>query len=145
MPLARKKPNPHDPCSKPLISPRDLVGHASMASAAPAGHSAPIPMPKIERKAARKRKFGANPATKLQSEYHRIDIIKGVLRPMRSHSHPDATPPIRRSQSVTETTNATAVRGTSNSRAMGTMIRRKIVKSNKFNIQPSQPAIHAIH
>ena len=37
---------------------------------------------------------------KLQIEYHRIEIISGILRPTRSASQPEATAPTRRSHSV---------------------------------------------
>src|ERR1043166_3900955 len=39
----------------------------------------------------------------------------------------------------------TAVRGTSNSLAIGSMIKRKMVKSNASRVQPNQAATHAFH
>src|SRR5215510_2712437 len=96
MPLDNAKPSPHDPCRTPLMNPRDLAGHVSIASAAPAGHSAPMPMPSNVRNRSRNQNVGAKPAMKLHREYHPIEIISGVLRPIRSASHPEATAPTRR-------------------------------------------------
>src|SRR5579872_3394556 len=145
MPLDSRKPRPQEPCNTPLMNPRERAGQDSMASAAPAGHSAPMPMPSSARNTNRNQKLGAKPAMKLQIEYHRIEIISGVLRPTRSASQPDATAPIRRIHKVTVKTKVTSTRGTSNSLAIGTMINRKIVKSNASSVQPSQAAIQASH
>ena len=82
------------------MKPRERAGQDSMASAAPAGHSAPMPMPSSARKNSRKAKVGEKPAMKLQIEYHRMEIISGALRPMRSPSQPAAVAPTRRSHSV---------------------------------------------
>src|SRR6185312_13366395 len=133
------------PCSRPLMMPRERAGHDSMASAAPAGHSAPMPMPRMMRKKARNAKLGAKPAAKLQTEYQRMEIIRGVLRPILSHSHPEPKAPSRRSHNVNVTVPATRVNGTPNSWLIGTMIRKKMVKSNASSIHPSQPAVHAVH
>src|SRR5258708_34758341 len=95
----RQNPSPHDPCSTPLMKPRERVGQDSIASDAPAGHSAPIPMPRRARKKNRNAKLGEKPAMKLQIEYHRMEIISGILRPTRSAIQPDAAAPTRRSQS----------------------------------------------
>src|SRR5262245_9118276 len=127
------------------MMPRERAGQASMASAAPAGHSAPIPMPSRMRKKAKKAKLGAKPAAKLQIEYQRIEIINGVLRPMRSQSQPEPNAPTRRSHSVKVTVPATKVRGTPNSCEIGTMIRKKMVKSKASSIQPRKPADQASH
>src|SRR4051812_45444928 len=127
------------------MKPRDRVGQDSIASAAPAGHSAPMPTPSSARNRNRNQKVGEKPAMKLQIEYHRIEIISGVLRPTRSASQPDAVAPSSRSQSVTVNTKVTSTSGTSNSFAIGTMINRKIVKSNASKVQPSQAATQASH
>ena len=82
---------------------------------------------------------------KLQIEYQRIEIISGNFRPARSASHPDAVAPTKRSHSVTVNTKVTSMSGTSNSFAIGTMINRKIVKSNASSVQPSQAATQASH
>src|SRR5262249_55695238 len=129
----------------PLMKPRERAGQVSMASAAPAGHSAPMPMPSSVRKISRNRKVGEKPAMKLQIEYHRIEIINGVLRPIRSASQPDATAPTSRIHKVRVKTMVTSVSGTLNSLAMGTMIKRKIVKSNASSVHPSQAAHQAYH
>src|SRR6185295_1201216 len=134
-----------DPCSTPLMKPRERAGQDSMASAAPAGHSAPMPMPSSARKISRKVKLGEKPAMKLQIEYHRMEIISGVLRPMRSAIQPAAVAPSSRNHRVNVKTMVTAVMGTSNSLAIGTMISRKMVKSNASSVQPSQAAMHAFH
>src|SRR2546423_11201053 len=136
---------PHEPCSSPPINPRERAGQVSIAKAAPAGHSAPMPMPKRARNTAKNRKLGENPAMKFASEYHKIEIISGVLRPMRSASQPDATAPTSRSHSVIVRTIATSVVGTPNSSAIGLMIKRKTVKSKASSVQPSQAAHHAYH
>src|SRR5450755_3752888 len=72
------KPRPQEPCRMPLMKPRERVGQDSMASAAPAGHSAPMPIPRIARKKNKKAKVGEKPAMKLQMEYHRMEIISGA-------------------------------------------------------------------
>src|SRR5204863_10015131 len=145
MTLDSRKPMLHEPCNTALIKPRVRIGHCSIASAAPAGHSAPMPMPSKVRKTNRKINVGENPAMKLQIEYHRIEIISGVLRPTRSASQPEATAPTRRIHRVTVRTKATSVNGTPNSSAIGFMIKRKTVKSNASSVQPSQAAHHAYH
>src|SRR5258708_27973147 len=118
----------------PLMKPRERVGQDSMARAAPAGHAAPMRMPSSARKKNRKAKVGEKPAMKLQMEYHRIEIISGVLRPTRSPSQPDAVAPTRRSHRVMVKTAATAASGTPNSWEIGSMISRKIVKSNASSV-----------
>src|SRR5262249_8472071 len=45
----------------PLMMPRERAGQDSMARAAPAGHSAPMPMPRRARKTKRNRKAGESP------------------------------------------------------------------------------------
>src|SRR5436190_1517267 len=145
MMLDSKKPMLHEPCNTPLMKPRERIGHCSIARAAPAGHSAPMPMPKRVRNTRRNMKVGENPAMKLQIEYHRIEIISGILRPTRSASQPEATAPTRRIHKVSVKTIATSVVGTLNSSAIGLMIRRKTVKSNASRVQPSQAAHHAYH
>src|SRR5215470_14874761 len=123
------------------MKPRERAGQDSMARDAPAGHSAPIPMPSSARKKNKNAKLGENPAMKLHSEYQRMEIISGAFRPMRSAIQPAAVAPTRRSHSVMVKTAVTAVSGTSNSLAIGSMIRRKIVKSKASSVQPSQAAI----
>src|SRR5215469_15133654 len=145
MRLARRNPRLHEPCSSPLINPRERAGQDSIASAAPAGHSAPMPMPSSARNRKRNQNAGEKPAIKLQIEYHRIEIISGVLRPIRSASHPEPTAPTSRNHKVTLSKNATSVRGTPNSCEIGTMIKRNIVKSNASNVQPSHEATQAYH
>ncbi len=46
---------------------------------------------------------------KLQIEYHRMEIISGVLRPMRSAIQPAAVAPTSRSHKVNVKTMVTAV------------------------------------
>src|SRR6266853_6225172 len=135
----------HEPCRTPLIKPRERIGHCSIARAAPAGHSAPMPMPSSVRNTRRNSKVGENPATKLQIEYQKIEIISGVLRPIRSASQPDATAPTSRIHKVSVKTIVTSVVGTWNSSAIGLMISRKTVKSKASSVQPSQAAHHAYH
>src|SRR6185437_13222903 len=91
------------------MKPRERAGQDSIASAAPAGHSAPMPMPSKARKKKRKAKVGEKPAMKLQIEYHRMEIIRGFLRPMRSASQPDAVAPAKRSHRVIVKSNVTSV------------------------------------
>src|SRR6516162_10665059 len=127
------------------MKPRERAGQDSMARAAPAGHSAPIPMPSSARKKNKNANVGEKPAMKLHSEYQAMEIISGVFRPIRSAIQPAAVAPTRRSHNVMVNTAATAVKETSNSLAIGTMISRKIVKSNASSVQPSQAAIQAFH
>ena len=89
-----------EPCSTPLMKPRERAGQDSIASDAPAGHSAPMPMPSSARNTNRNMKVGEKPAMKLQTEYQRIEIISGFLRPIRSANQPEAVAPTRRSHSV---------------------------------------------
>ncbi len=84
--------------------------------------------------------MGEKPAMKLQTEYQRMEIISGALRPIRSAIQPAAVAPPRRIHSVTVNTAVTAVSGTPNSWEIGSMISRKIVKSNASSVQPSQAA-----
>src|SRR5437773_3811393 len=135
----------HEPCKTPLMNPRERIGQLSIASAAPAGHSAPMPIPSKVRNTSRNMKVGENPAMKLQIEYQKIEIISGSLRPTRSASHPEATAPTRRIHSVRVKTMATSVVGTWNSSAIGLMIKRKTVKSKASRVHPSHAAHQAYH
>src|SRR5919204_4687817 len=103
----------------PLMIPRGRAGHDSIASAAPAGHSAPMPMPSSARNRKRNQKAGAKPAMKLQSEYQAIEIISGVFRPTRSASQPEPQAPTSRIHNVIVKTAVTSVSETLNSLAMG--------------------------
>src|ERR1051326_6308498 len=145
MTLDSRNPMLHDPCNTPLIKPRVRIGHCSIASAAPAGHSAPMPMPSKVRKIKRNRKVGEKPAMKLQTEYQKIEIISGVLGPRRSESQPEAAAAPSRIHKVSGKTIATSAVGTPNSCAIGLMIKRKTVKSKASSVQPSQAAHHAYH
>src|SRR5262249_46913477 len=145
MTLDSRKPMLHEPCKTPLINPRERIGHCSIASAAPAGHSAPMPMPSRVRNTNRNTKVGEKPAMKLQTEYQKIEIISGSLRPTRSASQPEATAPTSRIHKVSVKTIATSVVGTWNSSAMGLMISRNTVKSKASSVQPSHAAHHAYH
>src|SRR5215469_10835632 len=136
---------PHEPCNTPLINARERIGQLSIARAAPAGHSAPMPKPSSALNRNRNQKAGEKPAIKLQIEYHRIEIISGRRRPTRSPSHPEHTAPTRRIHKVIVKTNATAVSGTPNSCEIGSMISRKIVKSKESRVQPSHAATQANH
>ncbi len=89
----------------------------------------------------RKVKLGENPASRLQMEYQRIEIINGARRPNRSANQPDAVAPPSRMISVTEKIAVTSSSGTPNSWEIGTMMRRKTVKSNASSVQPSQAAM----
>src|SRR5256714_11968868 len=104
-----------------------------------------MPMPSRARKIARNKNVGEKPAMKFATEYQRIEIINGILRPTRSASHPEATAPTSRSHKVIVKTKATSVIGTPNSWEIGTMINKKIVKSNASRVQPSHAAHQAIH
>ena len=97
------------------------------------------------RNSKRNQKVGLNPAMKLHTENQRIEIISGVLRPIRSAIQPAAVAPTRRIHKVNVKTMATSVSGTLNSLAIGTMISRKIVKSNASSVQPNHAATKAYH
>src|SRR3984893_11409968 len=96
----------------PLMNPRERAGQDSMASAAPAGHSAPIPTPSSARKKNKNAKVGEKPAMKLQSEYQRMDIISGAFRPIRSAIQTASVAPTKRIHSVIVNTALTAAKGT---------------------------------
>jgi len=104
-----------------------------------------MPMPSSARNRNKNQNVGEKPAMKLQTEYQAIEIISGVLRPSRSASQPDAVAPTRRIHKVRVNTAVTAVSGTLNSCEIGSMISRKIVKSNASRVQPSQAATQAYH
>src|ERR1051326_4131028 len=140
--LESRKPMLQDPCSTPLMKPRVLIGHCSIASAAPAGHSAPMPIPSNVRKTSRNMKFGEKPAMKLQIEYQKIEIISGSLRPTRSARQPEAPAPTSRIHKVRVNTIATSATGTLNSSAIGLMTSKKTVKSKASRVQPSQAPHH---
>src|SRR5271169_2466207 len=99
----------HEPCRTPLMKPRERCGQVSIASAAPAGHSAPMPMPRRARNRKRNQKVGEKPAMKLQAEYQAIEIIIGFLRPILSASQPEAVAPRSRIHKVSVKTAVTAV------------------------------------
>src|SRR4051794_11622762 len=127
------------------MKPRERCGQVSIASAAPAGHSAPMPMPRAVRNSNSNQKLGARPANRLQAENQAIEIINGFLRPIRSASQPDAVAPISRIHKVRVKTTATSVSGTPKSLEIGTISSRKMVKSNASRVHPSQAAIQASH
>ena len=104
-----------------------------------------MPMPRRVRNSKRNQKVGLNPAMKLHTENQRIEIISGVLRPIRSAIQPAAVAPTRRIHKVNVKTIATSVSGTLNSLAIGTMINKNTVKSNASNTHPSQAAPKAYH
>ena len=95
-----------------------------------------MPMPRRVRNRSRNQKVGENPAMKLHTENQAIEIISGFLRPIRSAIQPAAVAPTRRIHKVRVKTIATSVSGTLNSLAIGTMIRRKTVKSKASSTQP---------
>jgi hypothetical protein len=96
--------------------------------------------PSSARNRNRNQKAGEKPAMKLHSEYPKIEIISGRRRPTRSPSHPELTAPMSRIHRVIVKTKVTSVSGTPNSCEIGSMINRKIVKSNESSVQPSQAA-----
>jgi hypothetical protein len=102
-------------------------------------------MPRRVRNSNRNQKVGENPAMKLHTENQAIEIISGFLRPNRSAIQPAAVAPTSRIHKVRVKTIATSVSGTSNSLAIGTMIKRKTVKSKASRTQPSQAAPNAYH
>ena len=65
------------------MKPRERCGHVSIASAAPTGHPAPMPIPSSARKRNKNQNVGDKPAIRLHTEYQRIEIISGFLRPIR--------------------------------------------------------------
>src|SRR5712672_3367950 len=127
------------------MKPRERWGQVSIASAAPAGHSAPMPIPNAPRNSSNNQKLGARPANRLQTENHAIEIINGFLRPIRSASQPDAVAPTSLIHNVNVKTTATSVSGTPKSFEIGTISSRKIVKSKESSVQPSHAATQASH
>ncbi len=104
-----------------------------------------MPMPSSARITNRKVKLGEKPASKLQIEYQRIEIISGARRPSRSASQPDAVAPPRRMISVIEKIAVTSISGTWKYCAIGAMIKRKTVKSKASSVHPIQAAQYAYH
>src|SRR3954454_14543052 len=103
------------------MNPRERAGQDSIARAAPAGHSAPIPMPSSARVTNRKVKVGESPASKLHTEYHRIEIISGARRPKRSANQPEAVAPPSPQARGAQKAAVTSMIGTPNSSAIGPM------------------------
>src|SRR5437764_11787112 len=132
----QKKPETPRTLQQPAHEPPGTRRPGFHRQSRPGRPLAPMPMPSSARNRNRNPNVGEKPAMKLQIEYHRIEIISGVLRPTRSASHPDAVAPSRRSHNVTVNTKVTSTSGTLNSLAIGTMINRKIVKSNESSVQP---------
>jgi len=104
-----------------------------------------MPMPITARNRNNSPKLGANPASRLATEYQAIEIIRGFLRPIRSASQPDAVAPTNRIHSVIASTAVTSTSGTLKVREIGSINRRKIVKSKASRVQPSHAAIQACH
>jgi hypothetical protein len=127
------------------MKPRVRIGHCSIASAAPTGHSAPMPMPISARNKNNSRNDGASPASRLATEYQAIEIISGFLRPIRSASQPEAMAPTSRIHSVIASTAVTSTSGTLKVCEIGSISNRKIVKSKASRVQPSHAAIQACH
>src|ERR1700731_4691228 len=107
------------------MKPRERCGHVSIASAAPAGHSAPMPMPKAVRNSNSNQKLGARPANRLQTENQAIEIINGFLRQSRWEGQRGAVAPPSRIHKVRVKTTATSVSGTPKSWEIGTINSRK--------------------
>jgi hypothetical protein len=59
------------------MKPRERWGQVSIASAAPAGHSAPMPIPNALRNRSNNQKLGARPASRLQPENQAIEYVIG--------------------------------------------------------------------
>ncbi len=95
------KPQVNAPCSMPAAMPRNRVGRCSSASGIPAAHSPPMPMPNNARNTNNMAYVVEKPLNTVKMENHRMDRIKGSLRPMRSAIVPAAAPPTRRNMSVT--------------------------------------------
>src|SRR6516165_7833809 len=91
--LDKRKPRLPEACRMPLMKPRQRTGQVSITSAAPTGHSAPMPMPSNARNSSKNHKVGENPAMKLLSEYHEIKIISGFFPPIRWGGQPAPTAP----------------------------------------------------
>ena len=88
----RAKPMPQEPCSTPLMKPRERMRPGFHRQGGSQRAPAP-PMPRAARKRKRNLKVGEKPAIKLQIGSQRIEIISGVFRPTRSASQPDAVAP----------------------------------------------------
>ena len=121
-----RTPRPHEPCSTPPMKPRERIGQVSIASAAPTGHSAPMPMPSSARKRNRKAKLGEKPAMKLQTEipgdrdHQRRLAADPIGEPARA-----VAPTSRIHKRQREDDRVTSVSGTSNSFAIGTMMQQE--------------------
>ena len=88
------------------------AGQDSIVRAAPADHSVSTIIPSGARQKKRKAKLGEKPAMKLRAEYQMMEIINGVLRPIRSAIQPAMVALARRIHRVTANTAVTAVGGT---------------------------------
>ena len=91
---------------------RERWGQVSIASAAPAGDSAPIPIPNALRNSSNNQKLGARPASNCRPKTRQSKIINGLRRPIRSASQPDAVGPTSLIHKVNVKTTATSVTST---------------------------------
>ena len=87
------KPRPHEPCRMPPIMPRERTGQVSIASAA-----RPAIPPPCRYRAARgtgtdRRKSARSQRQSCASEYHKIEIISGILRRPGRRANPSPTAP----------------------------------------------------
>ena len=82
--------------------PRWRSGQVSETSAAPLAHSPPIPMPRQMRKIASSSAELANPQAAVNTEYSSTLAISARVRPQRSASTPNVSPPAAAASSVTD-------------------------------------------
>jgi hypothetical protein len=87
-------------------------------------------------------KLGEKPAQKLQVENQAVEIISGLVCPIRSARHPEPVAPSSRNHKVKVKTAAT---GTLIPCAIGSMMKTKIVELSKSNAHPSHAAVQACH
>src|SRR3954452_25232643 len=87
---------------KPSARPRLEDGHDSDTSAAPLDHTPPIPKPRNVRRITNCASVLANPQRNVKTEYNATLIISARVRPKRSATRPEMTPPTAAAISITD-------------------------------------------
>src|SRR6202795_4233032 len=109
-------------------------------SAAAAVHSPPIPRPNKNRNAANSVMECENPHAALATEYNPMDAISARVRPIRSATQPNTTPPMAEATSVRELRKPAVRVSIANSRMRNVITREYNITSMASSIQPRPPA-----
>src|ERR1700688_303692 len=109
-------------------------------SAAAAVHSPPIPRPNKNRNAANSVMECEEPHAALATEYNPMDAISARVRPIRSATQPNTSPPMAEATSVRELRKPAVRVSIANSRMRNAITREYNITSMASSIQPRPPA-----